>query len=122
MNFFGLRQAELTSSAQAWYEPNSFGGAVQDPSVKESPLRIRGDADRHDLRAGNGDHSQAAALFRLFDAAQQQRLASHIAASMQGVRAFIVERQLAHFDRADVRYGAQVRAALAAAGSADGPA
>ena len=28
------------------YEPNSFGGPVEDPSVKEPPLRVDGNADR----------------------------------------------------------------------------
>ncbi len=46
----------------------------------------------------------------------QGRLASNIAASMSGVPAFIVERQLAHFDSADRDYGNQVRAALRKAG------
>ena len=35
---------------------------------------------------------------------------------MNGVPAFIIERQLAHFERADRGYGAQVRAALRRAG------
>jgi catalase len=30
------------------YEPNSFGGPVEDPSVKEPPFKISGDADRYD--------------------------------------------------------------------------
>ena len=29
------------------YEPNSFGGPVEDPSVKEPPLRINGNGDRY---------------------------------------------------------------------------
>ncbi len=29
------------------YEPNSFGGPVEDPSVKEPPMRIDGNADRY---------------------------------------------------------------------------
>lgn len=110
MNFFGPK----TGSADAYYEPNSFGGAAQDPSVKEPPLRIAGDADRFDPRADNDDHGQAGALFRLLGEQQQKRLGANIAASMDGVPAFIVERQLAHFDRADPSYGAVVRQALAA--------
>jgi catalase len=48
---------------------------------------------------------------------QRQRLFSNIAAAMSAVPQFIVERQLAHFDKADPAYGAGVRAGLAAAGS-----
>ena len=40
------------------------------------------------------------------------RLGANIAASMQGVPAFIIDRQLSHFDRADPRNGAVVREAL----------
>jgi catalase len=99
----------------AYYEPNSFDGPRQDPSVKEPPLRISGDADRYDHRAGNDDFSQPAALFRLFDAGQRERLFANIAASMGGVPAAIIERQLALFTRVDPAYGAGVRAALAGA-------
>ena len=35
------------------YEPNSFDGPVEDPSFKEPPLKITGDADRYDHRLGN---------------------------------------------------------------------
>ena len=37
---------------------------------------------------------------------------------MQGVPAFIIDRQLTHFDRADPAYGAGVRKALKARGIA----
>jgi catalase len=114
MNFVGQR----SGSTDAYYEPNSFGGAAQRPSVKEPPLRLRGDADRHDHREGNDDYGQAGALFRLLGAEQQERLGANIAASMAGVPDFIVERQLAHFDKADPAYGTVVRKALAAARSA----
>ena len=109
MNFFGAK----TGAADAYYEPNSFGGAAQDPGVAEPPLRLSGSAARHDHRAGTDDYTQAGNLFRLFDAGQRRRLGQNIAAAMAGVPAFIVERQLAHFDRADPAYGATVRAALA---------
>ncbi|MFO1319056.1 MAG: catalase [Burkholderiales bacterium] len=120
MNFFGHRQAEMTGSADAYYEPNSFGGASQNPAYREPPLRIDGNADRYDHRDGNDDYGQAGALFRLLGAEQQQRLGTNIAASMNGVPAFIIDRQLSHFDRADPQYGAVVREALTAAGVAFG--
>ncbi|MDP1693475.1 MAG: catalase [Burkholderiaceae bacterium] len=114
MNFAGPRSGNV----DAYYEPNSFGGAAQEPSVKEPPLRIEGAADRHDHRKGNDDYSQPGALFRLLGAEQQQRLGRNIAASMAGVPAFIIDRQLGHFDQADPRYGAVVRSALKASGVA----
>ncbi len=103
-----------TGNPDAYSEPNSFGGPVQDPSVAEPPLRISGDAARYDHREGNDDFSQPRALFHLFDDAQKHRLFSNIADSMEGVPQFIVDRQLALFDKVDPAYGAGVRQALAA--------
>ncbi|HSV73199.1 MAG TPA: catalase [Chthonomonadales bacterium] len=94
------------------YEPNSFGGPAEDPSAKEPPLPLDGDADRYDHRDGNDDYTQAGNLYRLMPAGERDRLHKAIAGAMAGVPGEIVERQLAHFDRADPAYGAGVRAAL----------
>lgn len=98
----------------AYYEPNSFSGPVERPDVAEPPLPITGDADRYDHREGNDDYSQPRALFNLFDEGQRERLFNNIAESMQGVPEFIIERQLAHFDKVHPEYGAGVRRALEA--------
>lgn len=98
-----------TGSADAYYEPNSFRGPVQDPSVSEPPLRISGDASRYDHRAGNDDFSQPRALFSLFDDGQKKRLFSNIAEAMAGIPEDIAARQLALFDRIVADYGAGVR-------------
>ena len=108
MNFMGAK----TGSGDAYYEPNSFGGAKQDAQFREPPLRITGTADRHEHREGNDDYSQPAALFRILGEAQQRRLGQNIAGSMGGVPAFIVDRALGHFDRIDPKYAAVVRAGL----------
>jgi catalase len=107
-----------TKNPDAYYEPNSFNGPVEDKSVQEPPLHISGDADRYSHRDGNDDYKQPGDLFRLMNAGQQNRLFSNIATAMSGVPQFIVERQLAHFDKADPAYGDGVRTALAAVGSA----
>lgn len=108
----GPMRFDAPKTGDAYYEPNSFGGPVQDPSVAEPPLRISGDADRYDHRVGNDDYTQAGNLFRLMSADQQRQLFGNIAAAMQGVPREIVERQLGHFDKADPAYGAGVRQAL----------
>ena len=87
------------------YEPNSFGGPVEDPSVKEPPLRISGDADRYNHRIGNDDYSQPGALFRLMTEAQRKALMDNIAGAMQSVPEAIQRRQIEHFTKADPRYG-----------------
>jgi catalase len=43
---------------------------------------------------------------------EQQRLFQNVAAAMQGIPEFIVERQLAHFIKADPAYGRGVAKAL----------
>jgi catalase len=88
-----------TGNVDAYYEPNSFGGATQDPSVAEPPLKVVGVAARHDHRVGADDYVQPRALYALFDDGEKARLHANIAAAMVGVPAFIVERQLALFEK-----------------------
>ncbi|KIG12818.1 Catalase [Enhygromyxa salina] len=109
MRFFEAK----TGNPDAYYEPNSFGGATQDHAHDEPPLALEGAGARHDHRAGNNDYSQAGDLFRLFDAEQKQRLFMNIAEAMVGVPKPIIDRQLAHFGHADPAYAEGVQAALA---------
>ncbi len=97
-----------SANPDAYYEPNSFGGPVQDPSMKEPPIKIVGDADRYNHRDGNDDYRQAGDLFRLISAAQKERLFDNIKAAMDGMPTAIVKRQVAFVYRADPAYGARV--------------
>ncbi|MBN1844823.1 MAG: catalase [Sedimentisphaerales bacterium] len=94
------------------YEPNSFGGPVEDPQYKEPPLPLAGDADRYDHREGNDDFTQAGNLYRLFSPEQKDRLHKAIAKSMQGVDRKIIDRQLGHFAKANPAYAEGVRQKL----------
>ncbi len=108
MNFYGGR----SGTSDAYYEPNSFQGAVQDPSAKEPPLPITGDADRYDHQ-GPDDFSQPRELFqRVMNEAERQRLFSNVAAAMTGVPLEICERQCRLFDAVHPDYGTGVREAL----------
>lgn len=109
----GPMRFDAPRGTDAYYEPNSFGGPVQQKSAQEPPLRIEGDATRYDHRVGNDDYSQPRALFHILGAEQQQRLFGNIAAAMQGVPQEIIERQLDLFDKVDPTYGRGLRAALA---------
>jgi catalase len=109
MNFFGHR----SGATDAYYEPNSFGGATEDRSVHEPPLRISGDADRYDHRAGNDDYSQPRALHDLMTPEARARLYRNTAEAMQGVPDAIIERALGHYDRISRAYGDGIRAARA---------
>ncbi len=108
MNFFGQK----TGADDAYYEPNSMGGAVEDPSVAEPPLRISGDADRYNHRDGNDDYSQPRALHDLMDKGQRQRLYQNIAGSMSGVPEEIIELALGHFEKISPDYAKGIRKAL----------
>ena len=52
MRFF----EQKTGNVDAYYEPNSFGGAAQDERYAEPPLKIAGDAERYNHRDGNDDY------------------------------------------------------------------
>ncbi|KZD12622.1 catalase [Oceanibaculum pacificum] len=110
----GQMRFDAPKGTDAYYEPNSFGGPVEDASVAEPPLKISGDADRYNHREGNDDYTQPGNLFRLMSDSQKQQLFDNIAGAMDGVPQAIIDRQLAHFDKADPAYGAGVRKALAA--------
>ena len=106
-----MRFTPNNANADAYYEPNSFGGATQSLEYKEPPLALEGDADHYDHREGNDDYVQPRALFALFDSDERKRLFNNIAASMQGVPNFIVERQMEHFKKIHADYAKGVLAA-----------
>ena len=108
MRFF----ANDSGNPDAYYEPNSFGGPTDDAGFREPPLKLSGDADRHDHREGNDDFGQPRALFERFDDRERQRLYSNIADSMQGVPKDIAARQIALFRRVHPDYAEGVAAAL----------
>lgn len=95
------------------YQPNSFGGPADDPSYREPPLRISGDADRYDHWKGNEDYyTQAGNLFRLMNSDQKAQLIGNIVGAMQGVPHEIQVRQIGHFYKADPAYGEGVAKGL----------
>ena len=108
----GSMRADAPGRTDAYYEPNSFGGPVQDDRFGEPPLKLVGDADRYDHKAGNDDYGQAGDLFRLMSPDQQRQLFENIAAAMGSVPQAIQRRQIAHFAKADPAYGAGVAAKL----------
>ncbi len=108
----GPMRFDAPKGTDAYYEPNSFNGPVEQPSAKEPPLTISGDADRYNHRDGNDDYGQVRALFNVLGHDQQKRLFANIAAAMQGVPQHIVDRQLEHFRLVDPKYKDGVAAAL----------
>ncbi|USI73173.1 catalase [Sphingomonas morindae] len=103
----------------AYYEPNSFNGPVEDPSYLEPPLKVEGVARRYDHREGNEDFKQPRALWQLFSDAEKARLYTNLAQAMHGVPDFIIARQLGHFEKIDPAYAQGVRDALARTAKSD---
>ncbi len=89
--------------------PQGFGHGDPGWPLEES-------AGRYDARGKEDDYTQAGNLYRLLKPEERQRLHDNLGGALAPVATEIIERQLAHFDRADPGYGAGVRAALAARG------
>ena len=87
------------------YEPNTFGGPVEDHRFKEPPLKISGDADRYDPREGNDDYTQVGNLFRLMTKDEKQRLFANTDRAMKGVPEEIKLRWVRLCAKADPEYG-----------------
>lgn len=87
------------------YEPNGFGGPAPDEQFREPPLKLSGDADRHDAHKDNDDFSQAGNLFRILKSDEQDRLMSAIAGTLKTVDAAIVQKVVANFRACDPAYG-----------------
>ncbi|MBQ0740119.1 catalase, partial [Aquimarina celericrescens] len=62
------------TNPDAYYEPNTKGGPVEDPSVAEPPMKIEGDVNRYEENDTFGEYKQPGDLFRLFNDEQKDRL------------------------------------------------
>ena len=108
----GSMNYEIKEPIDAYYEPNSFGGAVEDASFAEPAFETGDMADRYNHRDGNNDFVQVTALFNLMSDYQKEQLFSNIAEAMGGVPRDIVDRQLALFEQVHKDYAAGVKKAL----------
>ena len=108
----GSMNYEIKEPTDAYYEPNSFGGAVEDASFAEPAFETGDVADRYNHRDGNNDFVQVTALFNLMSNNQKEQLFSNIAEAMSGVPRNIVDRQLALFEQVHKDYAAGVKKAL----------
>ncbi|HUX68052.1 MAG TPA: catalase, partial [Terriglobales bacterium] len=108
----GAMRFDGNGGASPNYEPNSFGGPVQDPAYRERPVAVAGTVARHDHRADGDYYTQPGNLFRLMTAAERERLIGNIVAAMGTVPRRIQELQIQHFLKADPAYGAGVAQGL----------
>jgi catalase len=102
----GAMRFDGNSGPAVNYEPNSFGGPQADTAFAEPPLKISGDADRYDQKRGvDDDYIQPGNLFRLMSADEQKRLIQNITGSLKKVPKELQEKMVAHFRKADKKYG-----------------
>jgi catalase len=108
----GSMNYEIKEPTDAYYEPNSFNGALEDKSFAEPAFEVGDRADRYNHQEGNDNFSQVTALFNLMSENQKAQLFSNIAEAMAGVPQNIVDRQLALFEQVHVDYASGVKKAL----------
>ena len=111
-NLDGSMNFDIKEPTKAFYEPNSFDGAVEDKSYLEPDLAVGDIAKRYDHRVGNDDFSQPRALFLLMSNSQKEQLFSNIKDAMAGVPRDIVDRQIALFEKVHPDYANGVKKAL----------
>jgi len=108
----GALRFDGNSGVQDNFEPNDFGGPVQDPSAKEPPLKISGDSDRYDAHKGNDDYSQAGALYNIISEDQKDRMTTTIAGTMQSIPKGLALANIEHFKKCDKDYGNRIEKKL----------
>jgi catalase len=95
------------------YEPNSFGGPVENHRFIEMRYSVQGEVGRYNHREGNDDYTQAGDLFRLLKPEEKKRLIGNIVKHMSGgVPERIQRLQISHFTKADPAYGRGVAEGL----------
>jgi catalase len=94
------------------YEPNSFGGPVEDPAYRERPRTVSGSVDRHNHRLDSDYYTQPGNLFRLMPQDARERLIGNIVSTMKSIPQRIQELQIQHFYKADPAYGIGVAKGL----------
>jgi catalase len=112
----GAMRSDGNHGREKNYEPNSFGGPVQNGQPLWSPIEVRGFTGSYapEHHRDDDDFVQAGDLYRLMSEPEKQRLIANIAASLAQVsREDIIERSVAHFRTADPEFGVRLTEALA---------
>lgn len=104
----GFMRADGNHGDAVNYEPNSFGGPVEDKTVAEPPLKIQGHVDRYSQEITDDDFIQPGNLYRLLPDDEKNRLVANICNSLKNAPEFIQKMMVEHFTRADEDYGRRV--------------
>jgi len=92
------------------YWPNSRENTPEPDVQYKDPAWKLGEVivDRFDSTVDHDDYTQAGDLFRMFDDAHRDRLATRIAGVLGQARPEVQKRQIEHFTKADADYGRRV--------------
>jgi catalase len=90
------------------YQPNGFDGPTDDAAYLEPALKISGDADRYNAHQDNDDFTQAGDLYRLMSPEERDRLTTHLAGTMKGVRKETLKTVISYFEKCDPEYGKSI--------------
>jgi catalase len=97
------------------YEPNSFGGPVQNGQQLWAPIEVHGITGNYapEHHPEDNDFVQAGNLYRLMSEAEKKCLIANIAIHLSQVsKEDIIERSASHFRNADRNYGDRVLRAV----------
>jgi catalase len=110
----GLMRPDANGGSGDNYEPNSFGGPVQDKQYVEPrytlPNPTTGRFDQKTDR--NDDYFQAGELYRLMSAGEKDRIVDTIVTGMKGVRRDIQLRAVGNFAKCDANFGERLARGL----------
>ena len=112
----GTMQVTGNYGGQVDYEPNSFGGPIENPAIAEPPLRISGDAARFEYACDDEDYYGQPRLFweKVLDKQGRKNLVDNIVGSMTNPMMGIAnprpiqERMLRHWYKIHPDFGAAV--------------
>ena len=112
----GVMQVNGNYGSSVDYEPNSFGGPVQDNAIQEPPLHISGDAARYEYKCDDEDYYGQPRTFweKTLDDGGRARLVENIVGSMTNPSMGIAdprpiqERMLKHWYKIHPDFGAAV--------------
>jgi len=93
------------------YEPNTYGGPMEDPAYDEPSLKIEGEATRYNsYTCDDRDYYEQPRMFyqHTLDDEGRKQLIQNLATSMKNVPKNIQHRQVYHFYKVDKEFGEQV--------------
>ncbi|MDQ0228015.1 catalase KatA [Metabacillus niabensis] len=95
-----------------YYEPNSYGGAVETPENKQAAFPVSGVAES--VPYDRDDHyTQAGDLYRLMSEEERTRTVNNIVGAMKPVEKDEIKlRQIGHFYKADPEFGTRIAEGL----------